>query len=107
MCSGPNFETAMNIREIKSTARQFRDSLLGKRESDMMCAVVCYPLQGYLAFLGVKTEIAEVILQHSNHIYLLLPDGRVLDPTADQFGDYPKVYIGEPLWFHQNYQRRA
>ena len=32
-----------------------------------------------------------------NHIWIRLADGRVLDPTADQFGDYPPVYLGDPL----------
>lgn len=63
-----------------------------------MCAVVCYPLQGYLGFLGVGTELVEVMLQYSNHFFLRMPDGRVLDPTADQF-EGPKVYLGPPLEF--------
>jgi hypothetical protein len=65
----------------------------------MMCAVVSYSLQGYLSFLGVTTELGEVDLKFSNHVFLKLPDGRILDATADQFGG-PKVYLGMPLWFH-------
>ena len=90
----------MTRSEVKQVAREFRKGLIGDREGDMMCAVVCYALQAYLSFLGEHLTIAEVDLRNSNHVFLKFPDGRVLDPTADQFGDYPKVYVGKPLWFH-------
>lgn len=35
-----------------------------------------------------------------NHIWILLEDGRALDPTADQFGNYPEIYLGERLHLH-------
>jgi hypothetical protein len=91
----------MTDAKIKQCAKGFRTGLIGKREGDMMCAMVCYPLAGWLGMMGVHTEIEEVMLQRSNHVFLRLSDGRVLDPTADQFGG-PKVYIGEPLWFHRD-----
>ena len=91
----------MDDRQLKRICSGFRSGLLKRREGDMMCAVVCYPLQGYLSMLGQDALIEEVDLKSSNHVFLRLPDGRVLDPTADQFGG-PKVYIGEPLWYHQD-----
>jgi hypothetical protein len=64
--------------------------------------MVCYPLAGYLAFLGVDVEVCESRVGDWNHIWLLLPDGRVLDPTADQFdATLPVVYLGSPLALHQ------
>jgi len=89
----------MRTSELKSLCLGFRRGLIKQREGDMMCAVVSYALHGYLSFLGVKAEVEEVSLQLSNHVFLRLSDGRVLDATADQFGG-PKVYIGAPMWFH-------
>ncbi len=66
-----------------------------------MCGIVSYALHGYLGFMGISAEVEEVDLKYSNHVFLRMSDGRVLDATADQFGG-PKVYMGEPLWYHQN-----
>lgn len=92
----------MIAADLKHICQRFRSGILGDRESDMMCAAVCYPLQGYLAFLGQPSDLEEVDLGRTNHVFLRLPSGRVLDPTADQFGNYPKIYIGRPLWFHRD-----
>lgn len=99
----------MNIRELRQITKDFRDGILKRNDgySDMMCAVVCYPLHEYLDFLGQKATVERVMLRYTDHVFLRLPDGGVLDPTADQFGDYPKVYIGEPLWFHKEYKHGA
>jgi hypothetical protein len=75
--------------------------LIGSRASDGQCGVVSYSLQGYLGFLGVDLELEEVMLKRTNHVFFKLPDGRVLDATADQFGG-PKVYLGAPEWYHRN-----
>jgi hypothetical protein len=72
-----------------------RKGILGKRSSRMMCMAVSAPLQGLLAALyGVETELETVDFPESNHVWLRLPDGRILDATADQFGLEP-VYLGE------------
>ena len=72
-----------------------------------MCGVVCYPLRAYLsAIYGMQVEEEDVLLHSSNHVFLRLPDGRVLDPTADQFGE-ERVYLGPPLWFHHDKTRPA
>ena len=96
----------MNDRELQRICTSFRRGLIKQREGDMMCAVVCYPLQGYLSILGQSSQVEEVGLKYSNHVFLRLPDGRVLDPTADQFGG-PKVYIGQPLWYHEDLHTEA
>lgn len=55
---------------------------------------------------GVETECVETDLGAMNHIWLRLPDGRALDPTADQFNrlfpamNLPAVYLGPPLSIH-------
>ena len=94
----------MTSGEIKRVARSFRKGILKKRCSDMMCAVVSYPLQGFLSVLGVETEVVEVLLKQSNHVFLRLADGRILDATADQFGG-PPIYLGDPQWYHTERRR--
>lgn len=85
-------------------ARQFRKGLLGRKSSRGTCGMVSMALGGYLAFLGIKTEYVETDLQDApteaaNHAWLRLPDGRVLDATADQFDELglPPVYLGPPI----------
>ena len=84
----------MSDRELLSMARSFRKGILGKRPSDMMCFAVCAPLQAYLAIFGVELELVEADFGRVNHVWLALSDGRILDPTADQFGIKPAVYLG-------------
>ena len=99
----------MNKRDIKTTARDFRKGLLGIGPPDGMCRMVSYSLQGFLSFLGVETELVEgEIVQpdfNVDHVWLKLPDGSILDATADQFTSpggrkMPAVYMGErPDWY--------
>jgi hypothetical protein len=48
--------------------------------------------------MGVETELVEADFGWTNHCWLALPDGRILDPTADQFVGHgatlPPVYLG-------------
>jgi len=87
----------------------FRDGILQGRPSTRMCAVICYPLAGYLSFLGVEVAVEHGDpVRHCNHVWLSLPDGRVLDPTADQFdATLPPVYLGAKLPMHRQKRRRA
>lgn len=85
----------MRRGELISIARGFRQGILGKRPSVGMCMAVCAPLQGFLSAVhGLETTIEEVDFGFINHVYLRLADGRILDPTADQFPDMPDVYLG-------------
>lgn len=85
----------MRSRDIIRIARGFRQGVLGTRPSAGMCLVVSAPLQGLLsAVYGVETELVEVDFHSTNHVYLRLPDGRILDATADQFPGMPDVYFG-------------
>jgi hypothetical protein len=88
---------------------EFRKGILGKRPSADMCRAVCLPLQGYLSMAGYEAEFIEGEIDINNavfdHVWLELPDGRIIDPTADQFSKpdgapMPPVYIGEqPEWY--------
>ena len=95
----------MSDRELCKIASGVRRGILGKQSSDRMCLAVCLPLQGYLSFFcRLETELVEGDFDHINHYWLKLPDGRILDPTADQFSTperpMPKVYLGPlPDWY--------
>ena len=69
----------------------------------MMCFAVCAPLQSYLGKLGLSTELIKGEVNGNEHYWLQFPDGRIIDPTADQFFTermMPKVYIGDrPPWY--------
>lgn len=87
------------------TVLSFRKGILGKQESDRMCYAVCAPLQSFLKVLGYETELIEGDFRFTNHYWLRLPNGQIIDPTADQFttpggAPMPKVYIGKmPEWY--------
>lgn len=100
----------MGDKELIKITTEFKKGLLGKRESKAMCFMICLPLQGYLSSCGIETELIEGKFETDigtwNHFWLQLADGRILDPTADQFNSQiintqmPKVYIGEkPKWY--------
>jgi hypothetical protein len=85
----------MTDQELIEIATDFRAGILGSRPSTDMCFAVSAPLQGFLSALyGIQTELEEVDFGDTNHVWLRLGDGRVLDPTADQFGK-SAVYLGE------------
>jgi hypothetical protein len=92
-------------------AKEFRDGLLAGRASDRMCGVVCWPLAALLRVNGVDCE-AEGIewsmdgeAEARNHWFIQLADGRILDPTADQFGLKP-VYLGPMPQLYLDWQEK-
>lgn len=104
----------MTDAELVEFASEFRRGLLGRRSSRYKCAMVTWPLAGYLEFEGVECAVDAVRLPEEahavQHVFIALPDGRVLDATADQFNrrgkepKYPKVYLGPRLYFHEGPQ---
>lgn len=88
----------MTNSELKRLVTSFRNGIVGCRDADNMCFMVCAPLQGYLALFGIKTKLVEADFGKTNHVWLELPDGRIIDPTASQFSGkfmkLPEVFIG-------------
>lgn len=85
----------MTDRQLRRIALDMRRGILGARPSRDMCMAVSAPLQGLLsAVYGFETTLETVDFAETNHVWLRLPDGRVLDATADQFGR-EAVYLGE------------
>lgn len=100
----------MKDADLIAFATEFRDGILDGQPSVLRCAMVAWPLAGLLRLHGVACDTEEVDLQHCNHVFIRLADGRVLDPTADQFNDvetpgarqWPPVYLGEATDFHRS-----
>lgn len=95
----------MTDAELIEFATEFREGLLDGHPSNWMCFAVCAPLLSLLRLHGVDAELVEGDLGVCNHVWLRLPDGRVLDPTADQFNAHqieqlPPVYLGPPSLIH-------
>lgn len=94
----------MSEKQLLRIAANFTSGLLGKGSSTSMCYAVCAPLHSYLSAVGYATELIEGEIEADNavwgHFWLQLPNGKILDPTADQFNKYfekemPRIYLGE------------
>lgn len=95
----------LSDKRIISIAAEFRAGMIGDKPSALWCFMICAPLAGLLRWYGLEAELVEGYLGDINHVWLKLPDGRVLDPTADQFNDrrsepLPAVYLGPALDIH-------
>lgn len=100
----------MTDKELLRVSKQFVKGFLGKRESQGHCFALSTALQGFLFSLyQCQTELIEGVIETPNcmyeHFWLLMEDGRILDPTANQFNailgkDMPTVYLGDlPNWY--------
>lgn len=65
--------------------------------------MVCWPLDGYLSMRGISCRLSQGEIHTDSiiydHCWITLSDGRIIDPTADQFNDIlgtkmPQVYLG-------------
>ena len=83
----------MKLDEIKEFAKEFKRGVLGENSSELMCFVVCAPLESLLELNGVKCSLKELSFPDSNHFVIQLENENILDPTADQFG-LNDVYVG-------------
>jgi hypothetical protein len=69
------------------------------------CFVVSELLEEYLMICGIKSKMINVKVEQGeeriNHYLLEMDDKTVIDGTASQFKDMPKIHIGE---LPDNYQ---
>lgn len=103
--SGPIY-TDHDLLRIARAARE-RITLGGK--SSGYCAVVCVPLATYLAWRGMAAVDVHGAVGEWQHAWIALGDGRILDPTADQFNRpgasrMPPIYLG-PIPAHYEVPR--
>lgn len=102
----PVFAPFKGDREIIKFVGHFRAGIIEDRPSRGHCFMVCAPLVTLLNMHGVNCRLVHGEAQRdghrTEHYWLALADGRVLDPTADQFDlAYPPVYLGAPLPIHR------
>lgn len=99
----------MRDKQLIKIARDFRRGMIGKNTAGGgFCGMICWPLSSMLSGIyGVKNECASADLDDeksdwANHVWIKLADGRVIDPTFDQFcSEEPvDVYLGPPTEFH-------
>jgi hypothetical protein len=94
------------MTDLLTYAREYREAVLRGDSSERMCAALSAPLHAAFQILGIPTQLVETDLGECVHIFLQLADGRVLDPTADQFNwcsrqKLPGVYLGAPALIHE------
>ena len=95
----------MTDLDLIEYASKFRRAIIGDASSAWWCAAISAPLCASLCAIGVPVQIVENDLGDCNHVFLRLADGRILDPTADQFNLFnkvvlPGVYLGKPSAIH-------
>lgn len=99
-------------RNLLRLVTEFRKGILARRRSNGFCWAVSGALEGYLRFLGHDCQLSEGWIGDYSHFWITLSDGRIIDPTADQFKTptgrkMPKVYIGaKPKWYRSEKTRR-
>ncbi len=80
----------MNDAEIISLVKEFTKGILDNKSTTDMCYMVCSPLASYLSMCGIECMLTEGNIIHCDnelhHFWITLSDGRIIDPTADQFG---------------------
>jgi hypothetical protein len=102
-------DTRMLDAELIEVASEFRRGMIGDRSSEGCCFMVSAPLASLLrGVYGVPCDLVESDRTDMDtacyeHVWIRLADGRVLDPTFDQFcsEDRVPVYLGAPTEFHQ------
>jgi hypothetical protein len=96
----------MGDAELTEFVSEFREGILDGTTSFMACGMVCHPLVTLLNMAGVPCSIQTTLSIRTsygsvNHVWIALADGRVIDPTADQFNDegfsFPPVYLGKKI----------
>jgi hypothetical protein len=86
-------------RQLLRIARAVRERITLGGPSNGYCAVVCVPLAAYLSRREVLAQDIHGAVGEWQHTWISLGDGRILDPTADQFNRnaalrMPQVYLG-------------
>jgi hypothetical protein len=96
----------MTDKKLLKFVASFRSGICGRQGSEFMCYAVCAPLVTLLNMNGVEATLRDGTVKFEigeiNHYWIELADGRVVDPTADQFNrilfdKMPKVYLGKPV----------
>lgn len=90
----------MKDAEIIKAVKGFVKGLLDGKSTVDMCYMVCSPLSAFLNGCGVENTLTEGEVNGYHHFWITLSDGRVIDPTADQFG-LLNIYLKKPTYYKQ------
>jgi hypothetical protein len=89
--------TKAQLQKAKRIAKEVRLFSLGKKPSRGACFALSLRVSAALAEAGIPTTLDTTYVGDSSgrtdHWFLRLEDGQIVDATADQFGG-PKVYVG-------------
>ncbi len=116
----------MNDKKLLKFVTDFTKGVIGESSSKGKCYIVSAPLYSYLLSCGIETKLVEGEVDTKLigdispedgvwiHFWLVLPDGRIIDPTADQFNsrttetNMPRIYIGKkPDWYKQRCEKNV
>ena len=86
-------------RELLRLARLAREHITLGNRSQGYCTAICIPLATYLTKRGMEAQEVNGGVGDWQHMWIALGDGRILDPTADQFNRagtvrMPAIYLG-------------
>lgn len=99
----------MTDKEIIKCAKGFVAGILDGSDSTHKCFMVCAPLAAYLSVLRIECTATEgeVIIAGEgwHHFWITLADGRIIDPTADQFG-LKNIYLKPKPSFYRPYTEK-
>jgi len=88
-------------KEIIRIVKEFVKGLLGNKPTVDKCYMVCSPLSAYLSFLEIENTLTEGEVNEYHHFWITLSDGRIIDPTADQFGLLNIYLKNKPSYYRQ------
>lgn len=94
----------MKELEIRRQAKQFCRGLLGNTDTDSKCFITSIALTSYLNTIGVECTLKEGFVKGHHHFWIGLPDGKIIDATADQFTNgndiYPNLFVSKPPGYY-------
>ena len=94
-------------KEIIRIAKEFTKGILDGGSTADMCFIVCAPLVSYLSVCGIDGELTEGELNGVyHHFWVTLPDGKIIDPTADQFG-LLNIWVRKQPSYYKAYKKAA
>lgn len=88
--------------EIRKIAKGFVKGLLDGRSTVDMCYMVCSPLAAYLSFCKVDCTLTEGEVNGYHHFWITLADGKIIDPTADQFS-FLNIWVRKQPSYYKMY----
>lgn len=93
----------MDDKELIKAVKGFVKGILCGAPTTDKCFMVCAPLQAYLSACGIESTLTEGELNGIfHHFWITLADGRIIDPTANQFG-LLNIYVRKQPSYYRRY----